>query len=159
MAGRILNRRELRKQADEAEVRESPQDTDAADEDDVDEAEDSDDAGGDEDEEPGADTEDGADDESPRPKKAAKKTAKAKAPAAKTRKPRKPKAAPRMRARWGVFDSLMRQVAIFDYNQRAAADEKVAELAAKKNASFFVQLVKETMPEPAHGDGPGPQAK
>src|SRR5439155_16925744 len=34
MAGRILNRRELRKQADEAEARESPQDREATDEDD-----------------------------------------------------------------------------------------------------------------------------
>src|SRR6516162_7841514 len=69
MAGRILNRRDLRKQADQAEARESPQDSEAA------------------------GTEGGADDESPRP---ARKPAKAKAPAA---KPRKPKVVPRMRAR------------------------------------------------------------
>jgi hypothetical protein len=161
MAGRILNRRELRKQADEAEARESPQDSEANDEDD--EVEDTGDAGVDEDEGPGADTEDGADDESPRPAKKPAKAkapaAKAKAPAAKPRKPRKPKAAPRMRARWGVFDAAMRLVAIFDYNQRAAADEKAAELAAKKNGSFFLQLVKESMPELAPGDAPSPQAK
>jgi hypothetical protein len=132
MAGRILNRRDLRKQADEAEARESPQDSEAA------------------------DTEGGADDESPRP---ARKPAKAKAPAAKPRKPRKPKVAPRMRARWGVFDGSMKQVAIFDYNQRAAADEKAAELAAKKNGTFFLQLVKEPMPESAPGDAPSPEAK
>ena len=150
MAGRILNRRELRKQADEAEARESPQDPED------DEVEDTGEAGGDEDEGPGADTEDGADDEAPRP---AKKPAKAKAPAAKARKPRKPKAAPRMRARWGVFDAAMKQVAIFDYNQRAAADEKAAELAAKKNGTFFLQMVKEPMPEPAPGDAPSPEAK
>ena len=149
MAGRILNRRELRKQADEAEARESPQDPEAADEDD--EVDDTDEAGEDEAEGPGADTEDGADDESPRP---AKKAAKAKAPA-KPRKPRKPKAVPRMRARWGVFDASMKQVAIFDYNQRAAADAKVAELAAKKNGTFFLQIVKEPMPEPAPGDAAG----
>ena len=151
MAGRILNRRELRKQADEAEARESPPDSEAADEDD--EVEDTGDAGGDEDEGPGAGTEDGADDEAPRP---AKKPAKVKAPAAKARKPRKPKAAPRMRARWGVFDASMKQVAIFDYNQRAAADEKVAELAAKKNGTFFLQIVKEPMPEEA---APAPAGK
>src|SRR5215472_473414 len=100
--------------------------------------------------------EDGDEDEAPRP---AKKPAKAKAPAAKASKPRKPKAVPRMRARWGVFDSSMKQVAIFDYNQRAAADEKAAELAAKKNGSFFLQLVKEPMPEPAPEDGPSPKAR
>ena len=154
MAGRILNRRELRKQADEAEARESPQDSEAADEDD--EVDDTDEAGEDEAEGPGADTEDGADDEAPRP---AKKPAKAKAPAAKARKPRRPKVAPRMRARWGVFDASMKQVAIFDYNQRAAADEKAAELAAKKNGTFFLQMVKEPMPEPAPGNAPSPEAR
>ena len=152
MAGRILNRRELRKQSDDAEAREAAQDSEAAEEDEV---EDTDDAGEDEDEEPGADTEDEVDDEAPRP---AKKPAKAKAPA-KARKPRKPKAAPRMRARWAVFDASMKQVAIFDYNQRAAADEKAAELAAKKNGTFFLQLVKEPMPELERGDASGPEAK
>src|SRR5262249_25486955 len=142
MAGRILNRRELRKQADEAEARESPPDPEAADED--------------EDEGPGADTEGGADDEAPRP---AGKPAQAKAPAAKARKPRKPKAAPRMRARWGVFDASMKQVAAFDYNQRAAADEKAAELAAKKHGTFFLQMVKDAMPEPDPGDAPSSEAK
>ena len=151
MAGRILNRRELRKQADEAEARESLQDPEADDEDD--EVDDTGDAGGDKDEGPGADTEDGADDEGPRP---AKKPVKAKAPAAKARKP---KAAPRMRVRWGVFDASMKQVAIFDYNQRAAADEKAAELAAKKNGTFFLQMVKEPMSEPAPVDAPSPEAK
>jgi hypothetical protein len=138
MARRILNRRELRKQADEAEARASPQDSEAADEDDA--VEDTGDAGG-------------AEDEAPRP---VKKPAKTKAPAAKARKP---KVAPRLRARWGVFDASMKQVAVFDYNQRAAADEKAAELAAKKGGTFFLQLVKESMPEPAPGDAPGPEAR
>ena len=152
MAGRILNRRELRKQADEAEARESQQDPEAADEDD--EVDDTDEAGEDEAEGPGADTEDGADDEAPRP---AKKPAKAKAPAAKARKPRKPKAAPRMRARWGVFDASMKQVAVFDYKDRAAADAKVFDLlATKKTGTFFLQLVKEPMPEEA---APAPGAR
>jgi hypothetical protein len=121
MAGRILNRRELRKQADEAEARESPQ--------------------------------------APEAKGKRSRPAKAEAPAAKARKPRKPKAVPRMRARWGVFDDSMKQVAIFDYNQRAAADEKAAELATKKKGGFFLQIVKEPMPEPAPGDAPSPKAR
>ena len=154
MAGRILNRRELRKQADEAEARESQQDPEAVDDDD--EVDDTDDAGEDEGVGPGADTDDDLDDESPRP---AKKPAKAKAPAAKARKPRKPKVAPRMRARWGVFDASMKQVAIFDYNQRAAADEKAAELAAKKNGTFFLQIVKEPMPEPDAEGAPVPKTR
>src|SRR5438309_11376057 len=97
MAGRILNRRALREQADQAEqsaaiVSDTPQ--------------------------VGA---------------PAKKRPKAKVPTApKVKKTRAKKAPPRMRARWGVFDAGMKQLAIFDYNQRAAADEKVAELVAKK---------------------------
>ena len=134
MAGRILNRRELRKQADEAEARESSQAPEADDE--------IDDAG-----HAGV-----AEDKRSRP-------AKAEAPAAKARKPRKPKVAPRMRVRWGVFDGSMKQVAIFDYNQRAAADEKAAELAAKKNSVFFLQMVKDLMPEPASRDAPSPEVK
>jgi hypothetical protein len=154
MARRILNRRELRKQSDDAEARESTPDAEGADEDD--EVEDTDDGEGDEDEKAGADTEDEADDEAPRP---AKKAAKAKAPRAKASKPRKAKAVPRMRARWGVFDASMKQVALFDYNQRAAADEKAAELAAKKNGTFFLQIVKEPMPEPDAADAAGPKGK
>jgi hypothetical protein len=71
-----------------------------------------------------------------------------KAPAAK-RKPRPKKAPPRLRARWGVFDGSMKQVAAFDYNQRAAADAKLADLLAKKKGIHFLQIVKEPMPEPA----------
>ena len=108
MAGRILNRRELRKQADQAEQTEAaaPEGAPAA--------------------------------VGPRRK----------APAApKARKARPKKAPPRMRVRWGVFDASMKRVAIFDYNQRAAADEKVADLLARKGI-HFLQVVKEPMPEP-----------
>ena len=58
------------------------------------------------------------------------------------------------RARWGVFDSGMKQVAIFDYNQRAAADQKVADLTAKKNGTFFLQVVKEAMPDAIPAESP-----
>ena len=117
MAGRILNRRELRKQADQAEQVEKAA---AA---------------------------------APRAGVSAGKQAKAPA-AAKVRKPRKPKTPPRLRARWGVFDTAMKQVAIFDYNQRAAADEKLAELLAKKKGLHFLQIVKEPMPELAPVEAP-----
>jgi 7-cyano-7-deazaguanine synthase in queuosine biosynthesis len=43
----------------------------------------------------------------------------------------------------------MRQVAVFDYNQRAAAEEKLARLLAAKKGIHFLQIVKEPMPEPA----------
>src|SRR5439155_20363450 len=80
---------------------------------------------------------------------------KAKAPAApRARKPRAPKVPPRLRARWGVFDGGMKQVAIFDYNQRAAADAKLADLTARKKGTHFLQIVKDSMPEPAAAEVP-----
>jgi hypothetical protein len=110
MAGRILNRRALREQADQMQPSEAV-----------------------------------ASDTAP-----VKKRAKAKAGAApKAKKPRAKKAPPRLRARWGVFDATMKQVAIFDYNQRAAADEKLADLLVRKKSIHFLQIVKEPMPEPA----------
>jgi hypothetical protein len=111
MAGRILNRRELRAQADHAEQSQVavPQPAVAA--------------------------------VPSRPKKS-------KGAASGTgRKPRKVKAPPRLRARWGVFDAGMKQVAIFDYNQRADADAKLADLLARKKGIHFLQIVKEPMPE------------
>jgi hypothetical protein len=83
-----------------------------------------------------------------------RKGRKAKAPAVpRVKKPRKKKEPVRRIARWGVFDVSMKQVAIFDFWQRAEADQKVAELKAKKNAFFFLQIVKEPMPEPAPAEG------
>jgi hypothetical protein len=79
----------------------------------------------------------------------AKKEAKPKeAKPAKPKRAGKNKTPVRWCARWGVFDNGMKQVAIFNYNQRAEADQKVAELTAKKKAVHFLQIVKEPMPEP-----------
>jgi hypothetical protein len=113
MAGRTLNRRELRKQADQAG---QPEATGPA--------------------APPASA-------SPESKARAKAVAKPR-----VRKPRAPKPPPRLRARWGVFDSAMKQVAVFDYNQRAAAEKKLAALRASKKGAHFLQIVKEPMPEP-----------
>jgi len=119
MAGRILNRRELREQADGAEraAAEAP-DTGAA------------------------------------AVKPAKKVRVKAAAAPRVRKARAKKPPARRCARWGVFDGGMKQVAIFDYNQRAAADEKLADLLAKKKGVHFLQIVKEAMPEPAAAELP-----
>ena len=77
-----------------------------------------------------------------------KKGSKSKAAAApKVKKPRKKKEPPRLCARWGVFDNSMKQVATFNYNQRAEADQKVADLSLKKAGGYFIQLVKEPMAE------------
>lgn len=115
MAGRVLNRRELRKQTDHAE-QQSEHTTPVV----VEVAE-----------------------ASPTKKKTKPKT-----PAApKVRKPRPKKAPPRMRARWGVFDGGMKQVAVFDYNQRPEAEAKVADLHNRNKGTHFLQIVKDEMPE------------
>jgi hypothetical protein len=110
MAGRILNRRELRQQNEEAERLETATPAAAA--------------------------------------PMTKTKAKAKGAAPRAKKPRKSKAPPRLRARWGIFDSSMKQVAIFDYNQREAADAKLADLLATKKGTHFLQMVKELLAEP-----------
>jgi len=113
MAGRILNRRELRSEAEQVEQLE---------------------AAGTEPDGIAAPT---------------KKKTKAKKPAApKVKRPRKVKAPPRLRARWAIFDNSMKQVAVFDYNQRVAAGEKLATLLATKKGVHFMQIVKDNMPEP-----------
>lgn len=114
--GKVLNRRQLREQADEAEL--------------ADEADLADD---------GDAAEPAAVKVRPRKKKAAA--------APKARKPRAKKAPPRMRARWGVFDNAMKQVAVFDYNQRPAAEDRLNELLATKKGIHFMQIVKEPMPD------------
>jgi hypothetical protein len=114
MARRILNRRELRMQADQAD--QAP---------------------------PAA---------PPAAGEAAAPAAKPKAARVKT--PRAKKAPPRMRARWGVFDGGMKQVAVFDYNERDAADRKLADLRARNKGAHFLQIVKEPMPEPGPAAAP-----
>jgi hypothetical protein len=117
MASRILNRRELREQADQAS---QPQD------------------------------EPTALDATPGTVPPKKKTSRAPA----KRKPRTKKEPPRLRARWCVCDASMKQVAVFDYNQRAAADAKLADLLARKKGLFFLQIIKEPMPETASLEAP-----
>lgn len=57
------------------------------------------------------------------------------------------KAVPHMCARWGVFDGAMKEVATFDYNQRASAELKLADLRGKHKGVYFLQVVKQPMPE------------
>jgi hypothetical protein len=118
MAGRTLNRRKLRKEADQAEAQ-----LPAVAE--------------------------------PKPVVQAVPPAKVKKapPAKKPPRKRAPKDPPRLRARWGVFDSTMKQVAIFDYKQRAAAEEKVGVLTASKKGLYFLRIVK----VPFEGDGDTPR--
>ncbi len=111
MAGRILNRRELRRQSDQVEQAESSVSDLAA--------------------------------TVALPDGVAKRKSGA---AAKVSKPRKPKSPPRMRALWCVYDGGMKEVALFDYNQRAAAEEKLTAMLDKKKGMYFLQIVKQPMP-------------
>jgi hypothetical protein len=109
MAGRILNRRELRKQSDQVEQTEAGVTGTAA------------------------------------TLAVSEEKAKRKSAAAKVSKPRKPKVPPRMRAMWCIYDGGMKEVALFDYNQRAAAEARLAVLLGKPKGVYFLQIVKQPM--------------
>ena len=85
-------------------------------------------------------------------KAAAKKTVKKKK--AVRRKSSKKAELQRMRMVWGVFDNSNQQVATFPYPEREAAEKKATDLNDKGRGPFFVQPVKEPMPEepPASGE-------
>src|SRR5688500_13293897 len=61
----------------------------------------------------------------------------------KIKKPRAKQLPPRLRARWGIFNATLKQVAVFDYDQRLAADQKLADLLADNKGTHFMQIVKE----------------
>lgn len=129
MAGKIRNRRELRRESDAAEAFQA--------------------------ETPAQVPGELAEGEVPVVKPGRKASLKPKAPAKpRVKKPRATKAIPRQRARWGIFDASMKQVAIFDYNQRPEADEKLASIIAKGKNGHFIQMIKETFTEPAVIDVP-----
>ena len=60
---------------------------------------------------------------------------------------KKVKIPPRMRVRWCIYDSAMKPVALFDYNQRPAAIARLAEYMEKK-PTYFMQLFKDSLPVP-----------
>ncbi len=114
MARKVVNRKELRAQADAAEARGKTK------------------AGGKE--------------------KAAKVTKEKKAKEPKKvaeKKPARKKVAKetRMKAYWGVFNSGMKRLALFEYADKKAAEKKVQELIGSSRAHHFVQLVKEAISE------------
>ncbi len=53
----------------------------------------------------------------------------------------------RMKAFWGVFNQGMKRLALFEYADKKAADKKVAELIASSKVHHFVQLIKEPITE------------
>lgn len=84
------------------------------------------------------------------PKEKAAKEKKAKEPKkAAEKKPARKKVAKeaRMKAYWGVFNSGMKRLALFEYADKKAAEKKVQELIGSSRAHHFVQLVKEAISE------------
>jgi hypothetical protein len=49
----------------------------------------------------------------------------------------------------------MKRVAVFDYNLRAAADAKLADLLGKQKGTYYLQIVKEPILEPEGAVVPG----
>ncbi|MFM7244023.1 MAG: hypothetical protein ACKO40_07590 [Planctomycetaceae bacterium] len=116
MARKVVNRKELRAQADAAEAR--------------------------------GKTKAGSKEKAAKEK--APKEKKAKEPKkAGEKKPSRKKVAKeaRMKAYWGVFNSGMKRLALFEYADKKAAEKKVLELVGSSRAHHFVQLVKEAISE------------
>ncbi len=130
MAGKPLNRLDLRRQREAAEPLDPM-------EDEVDEL---------------AVEDEGDEEDGGRRKKKPKAPAKAK-PKAKAKTTRAPKQAARMRIVWVVLNDAFKEVGKFDYNQKEAAEARAAELTAKGKGSHFVQRTKEAMPDDAPGIG------
>lgn len=118
MARKVVNRKELRRQADAAEERE-----DEELDDELEDAEESDD-------------DSGEDEDEPKPKK--------KAPAKKKPRTKTPKEV-RLKAFWGVFNQSMKRVALFEYSEKKAAEKKANELSTSQKSPHFVQAVKEVI--------------
>jgi hypothetical protein len=83
-----------------------------------------------------------------RPKKKPKAAPKSRAKATRPAKP-----AARMRIVWTVMNDAFKPIATFEYNQREAAEAKAQELTAKGKGTHFVQRTKEPMPADAPGLG------
>jgi hypothetical protein len=128
MAGKPLNRLELRRQREAAEPLDPMED---------------------ETEEVVEEVEEEEVAEQRRPKKKAKAPTKAKSKSSRSSS----KPAARMRIVWVVLNDAFKPVATFEYNQKEAAEARAAELTAKGKGTHFVQRTKEAMPEDAPGIG------
>lgn len=77
----------------------------------------------------------------------AKKKPAAKAPAKRKSRAKDPVDV-RMRVFWGVFNQAMKPVAMFDHNQKKAAEKKAAALSQSGKTPHYVQKVKQVIDEP-----------
>lgn len=53
----------------------------------------------------------------------------------------------RMKMFWGVFNQSLRRVALYEFNQKKAAEKKAEELSKGGKSPHFVQKVKEAIDE------------
>ena len=59
----------------------------------------------------------------------------------------------RLRVFWGVFNHAMKRVALYEFNQRKAAEKRAKELSPEGKPPHFVQKVKEEIViKPADGE-------
>lgn len=63
------------------------------------------------------------------------------------KKKRKGPSIVRLKAFWGVFNQMLKRVAVFEYADRKPADKKAADLSVSSKQPHFVQLVKEIIRE------------
>lgn len=77
-------------------------------------------------------------------------------PIKKKRKTRKKKVEEvRRKLFWGVFNHALKRVALYEFNQRKAAEKRAKELSPEGKPPHFVQKVKEDVVEPlAEGEEP-----
>jgi hypothetical protein len=59
----------------------------------------------------------------------------------------KEKVAERRRLVWGVFSGSMKEEARFPYDQLSEAEDRVEKLRAKSKKLYFIQPIKEPIPE------------
>jgi hypothetical protein len=76
-----------------------------------------------------------------------KKKVKEKKKAAAKPKRSKTKVIVRKRLLWGVFSSSLKEEGRFPYADRDAAESRAADLAARHKRTYFVQPIKEPLPE------------
>ena len=78
--------------------------------------------------------------------KEGKKRPREKTPAKKSTRRVKSKVSERKRLMWAVFNGSMREEGRFPYDDRNAAEERVAQLKAKSPKKiYFIQTIKETI--------------
>lgn len=76
-------------------------------------------------------------------RKASAQKDKSPSPAKKSRRTRtKRKTVTRVKAYWGVFNDLLQQVDVFEYQDRAKAEKIARQLTKTKKGSYFVRIVK-----------------